>query len=81
MFDDLNARWLITGKGRMTDSENEPIVSTKSKTDSDCCLDCIEKQGMIKLLEKQADEKNDTISKLNEKLGKLTQQLENAQSS
>ncbi len=80
MFDDLNARWLITGKGGMTDTENEPVVLAKTKIDSDCCLDCIEKQGMIKLLEKQADDKNETISKLNEKLGKLTQQLEDAQS-
>lgn len=28
IFDNLNARWLIIGKGGMNDSEKEPIITT-----------------------------------------------------
>ncbi|MDE5424205.1 hypothetical protein L3073_18490 [Ancylomarina sp. DW003] len=76
MFDDLNARWLITGKGGMTDLDEGIIIASDFKSKYYTCKQCIEKEGMVKLLEKQALQKDNLILELNEKIGRLKQQLD-----
>jgi phosphoribosylaminoimidazole (AIR) synthetase len=76
MFDDLNARWLITGEGGMTDLNEGIVIASESKSKYQICKDCIEKDGMVKLLEKQAVKKDKLILELNEKIGRLNQQLD-----
>ena len=76
MFDDLNARWLITGEGGMADLNKGIVIASESKSKYQICKDCIEKDGMIKLLEKQALQKDKLILELNEKIGRLNQQLD-----
>lgn len=76
MFDDLNARWLITGKGQMNDLEEGLVIASDFKSKYHTCKMCIEKEGMVKLLEKQALQKDNLILELNEKIGRLKQQLD-----
>jgi hypothetical protein len=76
MFEDLNARWLITGEGGMTDLEEGVLIASDSKSKYHTCKKCFEKEGMVKLLEKQALQKDSLILELNEKIGKLKQQLD-----
>jgi hypothetical protein len=78
MFDDLNARWLITGEGGMTDLNEGIVIASEAKAHYQLCMDCIEKDGMVKLLEKQALQKDSLILDLNEKIGRLNQQLDDA---
>ncbi len=76
MFDDLNARWLITGEGVMTDLDEGIVIASDSKPKYHTCKQCIEKDGMVKLLEKQALQKDTLISELNEKIGGLKQAMD-----
>ncbi len=78
MFDDLNARWLITGQGGMTDLNEGIVIASEAKAKYELCKDCIEKDGMVKLLEKQALQKDKLILELKEKIGRLKQQLGDA---
>lgn len=76
MFDDLNARWLITGEGGMTDLNEGIVIASEAKSKYHTCKQCIEKEGMVKLLEKQALQKDKLILELKEEIGRLKQQLE-----
>lgn len=78
MFDDLNVRWLITGQGGMTDLNEGIVIASEAKAKYELCKDCIEKDGMVKLLEKQALQKDKLILELKEKIGRLKQQLGDA---
>lgn len=78
LFDDLNARWLITGEGKMADLDEGVIIASDFKSKYHSCKICVEKEGMIKLLEKQALQKESLILELKENIGRLKQQLDDA---
>jgi len=78
LFDDLNARWLITGEGKMNDLDDGVVIASDFKSKYHSCKICVEKEGMIKLLEKQALQKDSLILELKEKIGRLKQQLDDA---
>lgn len=81
MFPDLNARWLITGEGEMFQQLGKAVGSgivsepTPEYSNGNGCKKCIEKEGMIKLLEKQAADKDEKIYHLQKSVGSLEQQL------
>jgi len=78
LFDDLNARWLITGEGKMNDLDDGVVIASDFKSKYHSCKICVEKEGMIKLLEKQALQKDSLILEFKEKIGRLKQQLDDA---
>lgn len=79
MFTDVDARWLITGEGKMFQkkekSTENKIVSEPATNYTNGCDSCRDKDVEIRLLIKQAKEKDEKIYDLQKAVGALEHQL------
>lgn len=77
-----NSTWLLTGEGDMLHKKENVVITQKDISSESICKECIEKDGMIKLLEKQAADKDGQIMELigdRSKLAYKLRELENDQ--
>ena len=73
----LDANWLLTGKGDMYLKEEEtPMITDDPKSEYGFCMDCVTKGAEIKILTKQNVEHEKKNDQLLIEIGRLKNELE-----